>query len=224
VSQALLHKPFTDVVELLVSLTSSESHTEVPTEVDTHHIVVSTLLGRPIRATTRSSNVTTFSGDTQLSHHTPVTALTGTHAALKWKQWMIKCVDASPLVIETTQQQCVVIGSHSGHVSCMELHTGDIIWRTLLPDRIESSATLMRVHQQFYFCIGKLGIHITRQLTSTGCYDHSVYFLSATDGAVVWSYDLCGQVKSSAVQDPATNFVWVRSLYCRSNLFNNVTR
>ncbi len=208
-NQALLHQPFAEVVELLVSLSTSDASTATPAEIETQRVVTSTLLGRPVRATTRCSNVTTFNYDTQLSHHTPVTATALTRTALKWQQWLIKCVDASPLVIETTQQQCVVIGSHSGHVNCMELHTGDIIWRTLLPERVESSAVLVFVQQQFYICIGTQCTHVTPPLTGTGCYDHRVYVLSVADGAVVWSFDLHGQVKSSAAQDPASELVWV---------------
>jgi hypothetical protein len=117
-------------------------------------LVSSTLLGKPLRATSRSGVVATFD-PVQHSRRAVVNDIPFTRAALKWKQWLIKCVDASPLVIEIAQQKCVVIGSHSGHMTCLELYSGETIWRTYLPDRVESSAALVKVAQQFYICVGK---------------------------------------------------------------------
>ncbi len=154
VHDALLHHKFDEVIELLLTLTTN---TPSPSSVEHGDIspLTSSLLGTPVRATSRCNNVVTFTPVTQHSHRAAINAGPITHAVLKWKQWLIKCVDASPLVIETTQQKCVVIGSHSGHVTCMELQSGEFIWRTQLPDRVESSATLIKVQNQFYICVGK---------------------------------------------------------------------
>lgn len=156
VHDALLHQSFDGVLDLLLTLMATESlHTTVSHEADTAlPLTASTLLGTPVRATSRCNIVTSFESVIQHSHRVAVNVGQFTRAALKWKQWLVKCVDASPLVIETTQQKCVVIGSHSGHVTCMELYSGEFIWRTQLPDRVESSATLIRVKQQFYICVG----------------------------------------------------------------------
>jgi acyl-CoA synthetase len=200
IHDALLHLNFSEVIDRVMTLTNNKDEKQNSSTFDTSastdasNALASTLLGTPLRATSRSGVVVTFD-PVQHSRRAVLKDIPFKRAALKWKQWLIKCVDASPLVIETAQQKCVVIGSHSGHMTCLELYSGETIWRTYLPDRVESSATLVKVAQQFYICVG--------------CYDHRVYFLNTVDGAVVWSYDLGGQIKSSAAQDPHSELVWI---------------
>lgn len=166
---ALLHFTFAEVVDCLMTLLGTaggdnEAAPAIDTSAATNEAPrSSTLLGTPLRATSRGGRVTTFVPVLH-SRDAVVTARQFSSAALKWKQWLVKCVDASPLVIATAQQQCVVIGSHSGHVTCLELYSGETIWRAQLPDRVESSATLVTVAHQFYVCVGKWRCHTLTKL------------------------------------------------------------
>ena len=55
-----------------------------------------------------------------------------------------KCIDASPLVVfnETFVDGLVVIGSHSHIVLAVSFISGEVVWKTELPDRVESSAVV----------------------------------------------------------------------------------
>ncbi|XP_011270780.1 hypothetical protein, variant [Capsaspora owczarzaki ATCC 30864] len=62
--------------------------------------------------------------------------------ASAWTFDFSKCIDASPLVLLSNQKPFVAIGSHDHHFALIELQSGNLCWKTLLPDRIESSACL----------------------------------------------------------------------------------
>ncbi len=56
---------------------------------------------------------------------------------------MHKCIDASPLIIYTQEEEYVVlIGSHANLFAAINCSDGNVIWTTSVEDRIESSATL----------------------------------------------------------------------------------
>ena len=55
---------------------------------------------------------------------------------LVWKQDMLKCIDASPIVIH----ERVIIGSHKGIFACFDLISGKEQWKLQLGDRIEATA------------------------------------------------------------------------------------
>ena len=65
--------------------------------------------------------------------------------ALSWKlvtEWVVPtggCVDSSPLIVRSRDNDVAYVGSHSGLVLCVELRGGVIKWRTQLRGRVESS-------------------------------------------------------------------------------------
>ena len=65
---------------------------------------------------------------------------------VRWKFDTLKCVDATPLLLETTLDEypLIFIGSHSKQFVCLNGSTGDLIWKFLAKDRIESSACLSK--------------------------------------------------------------------------------
>lgn len=77
---------------------------------------------------------------------------------VKWKVDTGKCVDASPLLVEHAtggkHSEVVYIGSHSGWFFAIEFTSGNTLWKTLLNDRIESSACVSACGH--FVIVGKL--------------------------------------------------------------------
>jgi len=117
-----------------------------------------------------------------------------------WKVDMHKCVDASPLVVAYPEERmsCVFIGSHSGFMRCLDLADGTILWERLLPDRIESSAS----------------IALRTSRIAVGCYDHGCYCLDAASGDVAWCFRSHGEIKASpctVVNRDGHEHIWIGS-------------
>ena len=98
-----------------------------------------------------------------------------------WKCNLHSCVDSSPLYLKVDERELVAIGSHSGEVVLLELDTGLEAWRIDLTDRVEASPVVS-------WC-GKCLL--------VASYNHKIYSLSITDGAVVWQFSTGGMVKCS---------------------------
>ena len=113
-----------------------------------------------------------------------------------WSVDLEKCIDASPLITETT----VYIGSHAGIFASIDIKSGSINWKVKFDNRIESSALL---------CNDKIIF---------GCYDGFLYALSKTDGRLEWKFGTEDIIKCSPVADYSSGFVYFGSydhhLYC----------
>ncbi|XP_072171423.1 beta-alanine-activating enzyme-like [Diadema setosum] len=117
------------------------------------------------------------------------------YIAEKWRVDTGKCVDASPLIVKTSTGTNVFIGSHSGRFLAIAMETGEVLWQTILTDRVESSA-----------CLSACG-----KFVIVGCYDHYVYCLLAATGTIAWKYRMLDIVKCSPVCDATNGFVYVGS-------------
>ncbi|XP_053407469.1 beta-alanine-activating enzyme-like [Mercenaria mercenaria] len=120
-----------------------------------------------------------------------------------WKYNTGKCVDASPLlVVKSSGEFIVMIGSHSHRFSAICGSTGERLWETTLPDRIESSV-----------CLSACGHFVV-----VGCYDGNVYCLHVDTGDILWQFETGSQVKCSPVVDTETGLVYIGShsqtVYC----------
>ena len=59
----------------------------------------------------------------------------------QWSYDTGKCVDASPVIVDSTESGAhVYIGSHSHDFCCVCLSSGERVWNVKLHDRVESSA------------------------------------------------------------------------------------
>ncbi|XP_062613897.1 beta-alanine-activating enzyme-like [Saccostrea cucullata] len=114
----------------------------------------------------------------------------------KWSFNTGKCVDASPLVVKASSGfHEIYIGSHSHNLYALVAETGELLWRTELGDRIESSA-----------CISLCGNYVV-----VGCYDGGVYTLTRDTGKIRWLYKTKSAVKSSPMVDPITGWIFIGS-------------
>ncbi|XP_062566768.1 LOW QUALITY PROTEIN: beta-alanine-activating enzyme-like [Saccostrea cucullata] len=114
----------------------------------------------------------------------------------KWSFNTGKCVDASPLVVKASSGfHEVYIGSHSHHMYALVAETGELLWKTQLGDRIESST-----------CISLCGKYVV-----VGCYDGGVYTLTRDTGNIRWQYKTKSAVKSSPAVDPITGWLFIGS-------------
>ena len=62
----------------------------------------------------------------------------------QWRTCLYKCIDASPLVVNSPGgcEGEVFIGSHGKVFMCIRLSDGDVLWERSVGDRIESSAAI----------------------------------------------------------------------------------
>jgi outer membrane protein assembly factor BamB len=67
---------------------------------------------------------------------------------------MVKCIDASPLIVLLDQYRpYVIIGSHAGLINAYQINNGELIWSFQANNRIEASGTISRNGQ--FVLIGK---------------------------------------------------------------------
>ncbi|XP_078073542.1 beta-alanine-activating enzyme [Mustelus asterias] len=117
---------------------------------------------------------------------------------IRWKSDTAKCVDSSPLVVvsgDNDSDETVYIGSHSHRMQAIDVLSGKIKWERILGDRIESSA-----------CMSRCGNFII-----VGCYDGSICVLRENDGETHWMFWTGNSIKSSPVMDPDLGLVYVGS-------------
>jgi outer membrane protein assembly factor BamB len=70
---------------------------------------------------------------------------------IKWKYNTNKCVDATPLVLETfADKEIILIGSHSNKFFSLN-NDGELVWQFKSDDRIESSAIISSCKQFIIF-------------------------------------------------------------------------
>ena len=86
--------------------------------------------------------------------------------SIMWKYDTLKCVDATPLIVVTKSEDfpLIFIGSHSKQFVCINGYTGELIWKFLAQDRIESSACLSKCGN--YVIFGNLVHFLIKQYNS----------------------------------------------------------
>lgn len=97
------------------------------------------------------------------------------------KLWTVptgKCVDSSPLVVTIDYRPIVYIGSHSGILLAIQLNDGVVIWKTQLPDRLESSPCLSICGH--YIIIGTVRVTIPNSLYYS-CTEYTLYMITASE-------------------------------------------
>lgn len=101
-----------------------------------------------------------FSPDLKQSKVSPSSTLT-LSLRQRWASDTSKCVDASPLLVLSTEDSTVTvyIGSHSHRMQALDLHTGTVVWERILVDRIESSAALSACGN--YIIVGNYSIALS---------------------------------------------------------------
>ncbi|KAM4710151.1 beta-alanine-activating enzyme isoform 2-T2 [Discoglossus pictus] len=122
----------------------------------------------------------------------------GLSLRIRWKSDTGKCVDASPLLVISTDRASPVtayIGSHSHRMQALDISSGEVLWERVLGDRIESSAAM-----------SKCGNFVL-----VGSYDGSLYALNRINGETYWVFTTGNAVKSSPAVDPLSGLVFVGS-------------
>ncbi|RXG68982.1 Acyl-CoA synthetase family member 4 [Armadillidium vulgare] len=122
---------------------------------------------------------------------------------VKWTVCLDKCIDSSPLILESKNQIRIFIGSHSHKFICID-NFGKICWEINLPDRIESSAVVSSSGDSVYI----------------GCYDGILYCIDIYSGKYFWTLKTEGVIKATCIVDSASDSVifgsYDKHLYCCS--------
>ncbi|KAJ6647363.1 Beta-alanine-activating enzyme [Pseudolycoriella hygida] len=96
-----------------------------------------------------------------------------------WSHNLEKCIDASPTICRIDNKYIVSVGSHSHILVNVDLISGQLLSKLILPHRIEC---------QVVQYANKYGI--------VGCYDGFVYSFDIQDGSEKWKFNSHGMVKS----------------------------
>ncbi|KAL6054974.1 Phospholipid-transporting ATPase [Balamuthia mandrillaris] len=153
----LLHKPIIDALPLLMdtlsslkrsSPTSTKELNQPPTRfrfanTEARGKEMSSFI--PTWAISKRNSFSKF-GENPITwnpfEHTKVPGYFG----LRWKVFLEKCIDSSPLIVgqKDSGDPRIFIGSHSGLFVALSVSTGNIIWKQRLGGRIESTAAVVR--------------------------------------------------------------------------------
>ena len=64
--------------------------------------------------------------------------------SVRWRRYLGKCVDSSPLVVgQNDSAMYVFAGSHAHNVACVAVSDGELRWNALVAGRVESSACML---------------------------------------------------------------------------------
>jgi acyl-CoA synthetase len=108
-----------------------------------------------------------------------------------------KCVDASPALVGNF----ISVGSHSHQLITVDAKTLKVVSETKFADRIESEVSMMG-----------------QETGLVGCYDGKLYCFDFLSGAIKWSFNSHGMIKSRAlvVHDLVVfgNYNYEKNLWC----------
>ncbi|CAI4231445.1 unnamed protein product [Auanema sp. JU1783] len=95
---------------------------------------------------------------------------------------MKKCIDSTPISLKIQETDVIIACSHAGIVVCISLNSLQVVWKIVLPARIEGSPALCDTS---VCCIGG--------------FNGVLYFIDVVDGKVVWEFQTSDQIKGTAV-------------------------
>jgi len=246
--QCLIEKPLSVLVDVLlrreeIMATVETERSEPPPAVSIHPI-----RGRPLWSLRRINQVFYHSNNIDESMRSPlchrstssIPEKTTYSLQLRWKCFLTKCLDASPLVIAFAQNEerekekeqekekekeldgknrgdgvrlVTYIGSHFRQFQAVDMETGEILWQQTIGGRIESSATASRSGEGATnsFPIISIDPYLYPVEVIVGGYDHFLHVFSSRDGRPLWKFETGDEVKSSPATDEITGYVWFGS-------------
>lgn len=106
------------------------------------------------------------------------TSVTASSLRCSWSHDLKKCIDASPTICSIGNDNIVSVGSHSHELINVDLSSGRLLSKLVLPHRIECQIVQYNTY----------GI--------VGCYDGFVYCFDVRTGTEKWKFNSHGMVKS----------------------------
>jgi acyl-CoA synthetase (AMP-forming)/AMP-acid ligase II/outer membrane protein assembly factor BamB len=140
---------------------------------------------------------------------------TGQELKLLWKCPMMKCIDATAVIgvvcsssSNNENNNIAVIGSHGGDVICVNSTSGEIYWKTLFYEHIESAVVISLQNQKAYVT-SFLGNDIDGFQTHGSSEETpllgNIRCLSLANGEILWKYSTSGECKQSVCMDEKNN-------------------
>ncbi|KAF0695855.1 Aste57867_13375 [Aphanomyces stellatus] len=159
---------------------------------DVHKLSIAALRGHVQSSKRALSPLRSSSPTTSSKRIKPTRDNTSMRLYIAWQVAVQKCIDATPLIVRRpdTADPWIVVGSHDHYVICVDgAKPESVVWRTELPDRVESSCAR---HDESVF---------------VGCYDGGIYSLALSTGEIQWVFMTHDQVKCSPLVVPARSVV-----------------
>lgn len=121
---------------------------------------------------------------------------------LLWSHNLLKCIDASPLLVYVKGRKFVFVGSHSSVFCCLDATTGNVVWSKHLSGRIEASPSINRAGTSVY----------------AACYTGVLYSIAVHDGSIAWTFKAEAEIKCSPIVDYSTGNIYFgshdKNIYC----------
>lgn len=141
-----------------------------------------------------------------------------------WSHGLLRCVDASPLLVDFGSLSVAFIGSHGGDFTAVDARSGTCIWHIQLGARVEAAAAFILMEQLPIVIVPSYSAIDVEGLANSGRADGltgTLWGLDARSGAVIWQTGLAGELKSTPVIDAASLTLFIgcydNYLYCLSS-------
>ena len=133
-----------------------------------------------------------------------------------WHYQMSKCVDCSPLLVQSSSMAKLYIGDHSGQLIALDAMTGSTLWTINVEMHIENAIVINPKGNTLYvtaFAGNDVDGFQSKIQRGLGI----LMAVNAQDGNVIWSAYTEGEIKQSAVTDQKGKYIFVgtydKSLY-----------
>ncbi len=152
----ILHKTFKDLIEYINNPYQQEKSNEYFSSILPINSIIKSNLNQ-IWSIERCSKIFFHNNHHLMSKYSSFPnefTFSPNKILLNWKSSMLKCIDASPLIVLLDEyRQYIIIGSHAGLINAYQINNGQLIWSFQANDRIEASGTISRNGQ--FVLIGK---------------------------------------------------------------------
>jgi hypothetical protein len=140
----ILHKDFGDLIEYIANPQQQQKSDEyVVNMLPVNSVIKSNL--NPIWSIQRCSKIFLHNENHLMAQYSKELTFSPSRLILHWKHSMMKCIDASPLIVLLDDyREYVIIGSHAGLINAYQINNGQLIWSFQAKDRIEGSGTISR--------------------------------------------------------------------------------
>jgi hypothetical protein len=140
----ILHKDFGDLIEYIANPQQQQKSDEYFVNMLPVNSVIKSNLN-PIWSIQRCSKIFLHNENHLMVQYSKELTFSPSRLILHWKHSMMKCIDASPLIVLLDDyREYVIIGSHAGLINAYQINNGQLIWSFQAKDRIEGSGTISR--------------------------------------------------------------------------------
>lgn len=124
-----------------------------------------------------------------------------------WHYLMTKCIDSSPLIIETPSIAKLIIGDHSGQIIALDAISGSTLWNINISLHIENAVAINSNGDILYvsaYCGNDVdGFQSRKDLNGLG----HLLAINTLDGSIKWTASMESEIKHTPLVDSRGNII-----------------